>query len=76
MADNILDRKMPYSLEAEQSVLGSILIDPESFADIASIMDAEDFYTPDHREIYRAMQDLFLANRTIDLVTLLDALIK
>jgi len=76
MADNILDRKMPYSLEAEQSVLGSILIDPESFADIASIMDAEDFYTPDHREIYRSMQDLFLANRTIDLVTLLDTLVK
>lgn len=76
MADGILDRRMPFSLEAEQSVLGSVLIDPESFAEVASVMDADDFYTPDHKEIYLSMQDLFLSNRSIDVVTLIDTLVK
>ncbi len=67
---------MPFSLEAEMSVLGSILIDPQCFAEIASLIKAEDFYTSDHREIYGSMQDLFLRNKTIDLVTLLDTLVK
>lgn len=67
---------MPFSLEAEMSVLGSVLINPECFAEIATIMSADDFYTSDHREIYGSMQDLFLQNRTIDLVTLIDTLVK
>ena len=39
-----LIKKMPFSLEAEQAVLGSILIDPESFSEIASSLRSEDFY--------------------------------
>lgn len=71
-----LDRKMPFSLEAEQSVLGSILIDPEAFNEVANILSAEEFYLRDHQAIYAAMQSLFLRNRTIDVVTLLDALVQ
>ncbi|MBO5652939.1 MAG: replicative DNA helicase [Clostridia bacterium] len=67
---------MPHSLEAEQSVLGSILIDPERFGDIMGIIQSTDFYLKEHREIYLAMQKLFLQSRTIDLVTLIDTLVS
>ena len=66
---------MPHSLEAEQSVLGSILIDPERFGDITGIIQSSDFYMKEHKEIYLAMQKLFLQSRTIDLVTLIDTLV-
>ena len=70
-----LGRKMPFSAEAEQSVLGSILIDPESFTKIPAIISEQDFYLDEHRKIYAAMQKLFLENRSIDPVTLMDALV-
>ena len=68
-------RKLPFSLEAEQSVLGSILIDPECFNVTAGILKSEDFHLDEHRQIYLAMQDLYLQNREIDLVTLIDTLV-
>ena len=70
-----LIKKMPFSLEAEQSVLGSILIDPECFSEIASLLKSDDFYLESHSQIYLAMQDLFLQSRTIDVVTLIDSLV-
>lgn len=75
LSNNELIKKMPFSLEAEQSVLGSILINPECFSEIASEIKSSDFYLDAHREIYLAMQDLFLQNRTIDVVTLIDSLV-
>ena len=72
---NELIKRIPFSLEAEQSVLGSILINPECFSDIASELKSSDFYLDTHKEMYLAMQDLFLQNRTIDLVTLIDTLV-
>ncbi len=76
MATDISVRKLPFSLEAEQSVLGSILIDPESLNEIATIITADDFYIDEHREIYSAMQRLFLQSRRIDPVTLMDVLVQ
>ncbi len=76
LQNNDIIKKMPFSLEAEQSVLGSILIDPECFPEIASLVKSEDFYLDSHAQIYLAMQDLFLQNRTIDVVTLIDTLVK
>ena len=46
MAD--IQRNLPCALEAEQSVLGSILIDPNFFADLTEILRAEDFYLEEH----------------------------
>lgn len=69
-------RKMPFSLEAEQSVLGSIMIDPESFTKIAGNIAHTDFYLEEHRDIYLAMQKLFLSSRQIDPVTLIDMLVE
>ncbi len=68
-------RRMPFSLEAEQSVLGSIMIDPESFTKIAGVIAHTDFYLEEHRDIYLAMQKLFLESRQIDPVTLIDVLV-
>ncbi len=72
---NEFGRKLPFSLEAEQAVLGSILIDPEKFSEIATGLSGSDFYLEAHGAIYDAMQQLFLTNRTIDVVTLIDNLV-
>ncbi len=71
-----LDRRMPYSLEAEQSLLGSILIDPKCMDEVAAIMTADDFYMPEHAEIYRAMQSMYLKSKNIDVVTLIEELVQ
>ena len=61
------NRQMPFSLQAEQSVLGSILIDPEKFKDVAVLLYESDFYLDLHRQIYSAMNTLSLdQNRNID----------
>ena len=56
-------------------MLGSILIDPETFNLIAGILKSDDFYLDEHMQIFLAMQDLYLQNRSIDVVTLIDTLI-
>ncbi|MBP5237113.1 MAG: replicative DNA helicase [Clostridia bacterium] len=76
MSGEEFSRKLPYSLEAEQSVLGSILINPECISDLSGIMTSEDFYLAEHREIYSSMQEMFLKNREIDIVTLIDTLVS
>ena len=69
-------RKLPFSLEAEQSVLGSILIDPEKIGDVATVVSTDDFYLEEHREIFSAMQKLFLQSKDIDPVMLSEELVK
>ena len=70
-----LIRKLPFSMPAEQSLLGAVLIDPESLNEIAALINGDDFYLGEHKQIYLAMQELFLANREIDVVTLIDMLV-
>ena len=69
-------RKLPFSLEAEQSVLGSILVDPQKISEIATLISVEDFYLEEHREIFSAMQKLFLQSKEIDVILLMDALVQ
>ncbi len=71
-----LDRKMPFSLEAEQSVLGSILIDPPCLDTLTAIISTSDFYLEEHQSIYAAMQGMYLKSKNIDVVTLIDELVK
>ncbi len=71
-----LQRKIPFSLVAEQSLLGSILIDPEAFSQVADLVKPVDFYLQEHQDIYAAMQELFDSNTEIDAVILLDVLIR
>lgn len=74
--DILSERRMPFSLEAEQSLLGSILIDPVCLDDIAPLLSAEDFYMPEHSEIYSAMQSMYLKSKNIDVVTLIEELVQ
>ena len=70
-----LNRKLPFSLIAEQSLLGSILIDPASINEVADLVKADDFYITEHKQIYLAATELFMTNREIDVVTLIDMLV-
>jgi replicative DNA helicase len=59
-----------YSLEAEQSVLGSILIDPVgAIPKVIDVITADDFYLAPHREIYTAMLDMCSRNNAPDPIT-------
>lgn len=66
-------RILPNSYEAEQSVLGSILISPKALT-AAETLRPEDFYSPQHREIFSVMQELDAANKAVDLVTVTERL--
>ena len=67
--------KIPFSLEAEMSVLGSIIIDPPVYEQVAEMLSPEDFYLPEHRQVYDAITDLYLRSRSLDLVTLLEDIV-
>ena len=69
-------KKLPFSMLAEQALLGSILIDPPALSQISDTVRPEDFHLSEHRQIYAAMKQLSLLNHDIDPVTLLDALEK
>lgn len=71
-----INGNLPYSLEAEQSVLGAILLDPDKFPEVAGIITSDDFSLAIHGETYNAMRDLFNESRAIDTVTLIDRLVK
>jgi len=67
---NPADRLPPQNLEAEQSVLGALLIDKESIVKIADILRAEDFYKDSHSKIYSAILDLYSEREPIDVLSL------
>lgn len=67
-------RKMPFSIEAEQAILGSVLIDSEKLSDVLTVLKPDDFYLEQHKAIYTAMIEMFVANKSIDIVTVLSAL--
>ena len=71
-----LGRRLPVSIESEQAVLGSILIRPDSFEEIAGVLDAEDFSLEEHKRIYSTMRSMFLSSRNIDTVTLVNTLVQ
>ena len=69
-------KMMPHSTEAEQSVLGCMLIDNEVVIKITAVLKPTDFYLEAHKEIYKNMCDLALENQPIDFVTIVDKLEK
>lgn len=70
MADNLIGRLPPQNLEAEKSVLGSILIDSDAIVAIADILTPESFYENANQYIYAAMETLYEKRQPIDVVTL------
>ena len=72
MDEELLNRQPPQSLEAEQAVLGSILIDSRCVADVIGVLRSEDFYLQQNREIYETIYTMFNFSQTIDPVTVLN----
>ena len=72
MDEQLQAKQPPQSLEAEQAVLGSILIDSRCVAEVIGIVRPEDFYQQQNREIYETVYTMFNFSETIDLVTVLD----
>ena len=70
--EQLMNRQPPQSLEAEQSVLGSILIDSRCVADIIGLLKPEDFFLDQNREIYETVYTMFNFSETIDPVTVLE----
>ncbi len=66
----------PHSIEAEQSVLGSMLIDPESWDKVAELVTDNDFYNRSHQIIFRAITRLLNISNPIDLITVSEELEK
>ena len=72
MDEELLKHQPPQSLEAEQAVLGSILIDSRCVADVVGIVTPDDFYLKQNREIFETIYTMFNFSQTIDPVTVLD----
>ena len=69
--DDLLSRQVPYSIEAEQAVLGSMLIDGRCAADVVGILRPEDFYSTVNRDMFSSMFTMFNFSQKIDPVTVL-----
>ena len=72
MDEQLLSKQPPQSLEAEQAVLGSILIDSRCVADVVGIVTPEDFFLQQNREIFETVYTMFNYSQTIDPVTVLN----
>lgn len=68
------ERVPPQNIEAEQSVLGAMLIDKEAIAKATEILSAEDFYREAHRVIFSAMLEIYNKNEAVDMITVTDIL--
>ena len=80
MANELKDKKqineslIPQSIEAEEAVLGAILVNPVVITKVVEILKPESFYKPAHKYIYKAMLQLFNNNENIDIVTVSETL--
>ena len=67
-------RSLPQSIEAEQSVIGAMLIDKNAMAKVFEKLEEEDFYRDGHKVIYNAIKEMYAKDMAVDLVTLLEHL--
>ena len=74
MSSILLEKMPPHNLEAEQAVLGSMMIDREAIYTATSILLPEDFYKEAHQIIYQALLDLDLKGEPVDMITLTEEL--
>lgn len=70
--DELLLRQLPHSVEAEQAVLGSMLIDPRCVSEVIDKLRPDDFYLRQNKEIYETIYSMFNYSLTIDPVTVLE----
>ncbi|MGG7144960.1 replicative DNA helicase [Clostridium nigeriense] len=72
--DTPIMRSLPQSLEAEQSVIGAMIIDKSAIAKALEKLNEEDFYRDGHKVIFKAVREMFSKDMAVDLVTLLEYL--
>ncbi len=71
-----LQKLPPQNIEAEQMVLGAILVEQDSIKKITSILSSDDFYKESHRKIYKVLIEMFQNDEPIDLLTVTDKLLS
>ena len=72
MDEQLLQRQVPQSLEAEQSVLGAMLIDSRCINDVIGLLRPDDFYLQQNRDIYETIYSMFNYSEVVDPVTVLN----
>lgn len=72
MEEELLSRQLPHSLEAEQSVIGAMLIDSRCVAEVIGILRPDDFFLQQNKDIYESIYTMFNFSETIDPVTVLE----
>lgn len=75
-ASLLAERLPPQNLEAEQGVLGSILLDNDVLHEVVPLLTVDDFYRDSHQVVYRAIRDLYDLGKAIDAITLADDLTR
>ncbi len=76
MPDILTPRQLPNNLEAEQAVLGAMLIDSRCVADVLGVLKSDDFYMDVNRNIFETIYSMFSFSMTIDPVTVIDEMRK
>jgi replicative DNA helicase len=73
-----MDRPLtpPHSVEAEQAVLGGLLLDTQAWDQVGDSVSADDFYRPDHKLIFEAISDLVVDSKALDVVTVSEQLAR
>jgi replicative DNA helicase len=72
--DVALDRLPPQNIEAEQSILGAVLLENDALPKAIEVLSSEDFYRESHRKLFNVMIELFEKNEVIDLITVSEVL--
>ena len=72
--EELLLKQLPHSVEAEQAVLGSMLIDPRCVPEVIDKLKTDDFYLRQNREIYETIYSMFNYSQTVDPVTVLESM--
>ena len=74
--DSSIIRQMPISVEAEQALLGSLIVNPDVFDRVGGIITENDFSVDEHKHIYATLLKMYSMSKTIDVVTLVNALVE
>lgn len=72
----MIERIPPHNDEAERSVLGSALLDKDALFDVVEVLSADDFYNEAHKEIFKAVTDLYKKSAPVDVLTVSEELKK
>ncbi len=76
MDEALIKRVLPHSLEAEQSVIGSMLLDPEAILTASELVTGNDFYSKQHGIIFDAIVELYNEGKPVDMITLQNRLME